>query len=345
MKISSLSSLAINMGLRSTTASLQENLVRLQDEVVTGRFADTGLEIGERMRDLTSLRNEITRIEQFKVTQSRADTFLTGTQDALSQVSDIAQDFMASLVPAIGDNLQRPLVSQSAADGLETAVARLNAQIGGVSLFGGENTDGSAMEDYEGSALQASVEAAFVTRFGFAISDPATAGITAAQMDDFLANDLEPLFASPAWSGISNASDNAIVNRISDEVTVQIGVTANEEAVRDLFAGMVAAYAFYGSDLGADALDSVGTFALEKTSTSVNGFSQLRSEVGLTQARLARNGEQLDAQMRLLTTFTAEMEQVDVFEKSAELNSVITQIEISYSITSRVQQLSIMRFL
>ena len=43
--------------------------------------------------------------------------------------------------------------------------------------------------------------------------------------------------------------------------------------------------------------------------------------------------------------FAADLEAVDPYETSIELNTLLTQIETSYSITSRIQQLSIMRFL
>ncbi|MEO0544779.1 MAG: flagellar hook-associated family protein [Pseudomonadota bacterium] len=345
MKISSISTLALNNGLRSTTSSLQDTLVRLQEEVVTGRFADTGLELGARSANLKSLRNDLARLDQFTISQSRTGILLEGTQLALGQLGTIGEDFVGNLVPGVGDSLQRRLVRDAAENALDSAILQLNNQVDGAFIFGGENVDQPAMEDYEGSALQASIEAAFLARFGFAISDPATSGLDATQIEDFLSNDFEPLFASTSWGGLSNASDNAVTNRIAEGTIVQTGVTANDDTIRDFFMGTIAAYEFYGSELGGDALGVVGNFSLEKTATAINGISQLRGEVGLTQARIERTRDQTEAQILLVEGFSAELEGVDVYEKSAELNNVITQIEISYSITSRVQQLSIMRFL
>ena len=53
----------------------------------------------------------------------------------------------------------------------------------------------------------------------------------------------------------------------------------------------------------------------------------------------------MEIQVKLLTTTVADIESVDTFEVSTKINTLLTQIEVSYALTSRVQRLSILNHL
>lgn len=345
MKVSTVSSLAINTALLSSTSFLQRDLVSLQKEVVNGRHADSGLALGERIRNLVSFRNDVARLERLIDTNNRIETRLKGTQEVMGNIAALGDGMSSAVGLAYGDEMQRNVVKQTAKNALDEAVGLLNTRVNGEAIFGGINSATEPLIDYEGSPLQAAVSNAFVARFGFAISDPAAATISGADMMDFLENDFKAVFYGPDWNLLSVASDEVQISRVADGVTAQTSVSANHEAFRDFFVGVVAAFEFSGSPVSGDALQSLSAFSVQNTGTGVGKMAEVRGQVGLTQARIARVNERLDAQSALMGAFATDMEQVDVFEKSAELNNAITQIEISYSVTSRVQQLTIMRFL
>jgi flagellar hook-associated protein 3 FlgL len=102
---------------------------------------------------------------------------------------------------------------------------------------------------------------------------------------------------------------------------------------------------FFDSNLNGDALQGVSEYVISHAGASVGETTKKQGEVGLVEERLARANDALIEQKSLFETFVSDMEAVDPYETSIELNTLLTQIETSYSITSRIQQLSIMRFL
>jgi flagellar hook-associated protein 3 FlgL len=53
----------------------------------------------------------------------------------------------------------------------------------------------------------------------------------------------------------------------------------------------------------------------------------------------------LDLQKSLLETFVIDLDGVDTYETAIKVNSLLTQIEVSYSVTARIQSLSLMQYL
>lgn len=346
MKAANISSLAVSLALRNSTARLQESLPRLQEEMVSGKYDDAGLALGAETRKLTSFLNDIDHTKRLIDTNAQVDTRLSMTQESMSRLSELASD----LTNAVGIVLGQPSQSSAAETTANNAIAEmtsiLNTQVNGVFIFSGVNADNAPMNDYETGGGKAAFDAAFLSYFGFAKNDPAAASITRTQIEDFLTTSVEPLFLGAGWTAnMSTATDEVMSSRISAGVIADTSVSANEEPFRQLMLASVVASELYDSEMGAEALVGVSEYVISKTGTATGGLTKRQGEVGLVEERLARATDQLITQRSLLETFASDLESVDAYEKSIELSTLLTQIEVSYSVTSKIKSLSLMNYL
>lgn len=346
MKASNISSLSVSLALRNTTARMQAMLPRLQQELVTSKHYDNGLALGSQNRKLVSFKNDIDHMQRLIDTNSAASTRLEMTQDSMGRMNSLASELMNAIGIVMGHDGQRSAVKLSASNVLAEMTSILNTQAGGEFIFAGLNASQKPIQDYATGPAKAAFDAAFSTYFGFTKNDPAAAAITQADMQNFLTTQIEPMFTGPAWNtNVSSATDDVMVSRISPEVTAKTSVSANEQPFRQLMLASVVASELYDSNVGGGALDAVSEFTLSKAGSSAGGLTELQGRAGLVEERLTRANDGLKSQKSLFETFASDMESIDPYQTSIELNSLLTQIETSFSITSRIKNLSIMQYL
>lgn len=346
MKASYVSTAAINFGLRNATASMQRQLPDLQLETVTGRNADSGLAIGSKTGELASLRHDISVLQRLSDTNDLASVRMRTSQSSMGQLTAMGDNLIEAISLVLGNNAQKGAVATTASSGIAEMTASLNATVGGVFVFGGENSDTAPIADYEGSAAQTAFRNAFAADFGFPIDSPLAENITDAQIQDFITNTAEPLFLGAGWTtSLSSASDEVPDTRVSDNVTVKTSVSANEESIQKIMFSSILASELYNTNLGDGALDAVGEYVVENITEANGGITQKRGIIGLSQERVERANEALDLQKSLLETFVIDLDGVDTYETAIKVNSLLTQIEVSYSVTARIQSLSLMQYL
>ncbi|TCD16217.1 flagellar hook-associated family protein [Oricola cellulosilytica] len=346
MKSTHISTLSVSLALRSSTAKLQASLPRLQQELVTGKHADSGLSLGAESRKLASFKNDINHISRLIDTNAQVKTRLSMTQESMSRLNGLASDLMNAVGIVLGDPSENFAAELTANNVLAEMTAILNTQANGVFLFSGVNSDTKPIADYAGGPGKAAFDAAFLGHFGFTKNDPAAAALTAADIDNFLTVSAEPLFMGAAWNtNMSTATDEVTISRISAGVTAETSVSANDASFRRLMLAAVVGVELYDSNLGGEALQQVSEYIISSAGSAAGSLTELQGETGLVEERLRRASDHLTAQKSLLETFASEMESIDPYKTSIELNTLLTQVETSYSITSRIQTLSIMRFL
>lgn len=346
MKASYVSTAAINFGLRNATASMQRTLPDLQLETVTGRNADSGLALGSKTGELASLRHDISVLQRLSDTNDLASVRMRTSQSSLGQLTTVGDNLIEAISLVFGNNSQKSAVAITATSGIAEMTASLNSTVGGVFVFGGENSDSAPVSDYEGSPAQTAFRDAFQTEFGFAIDSPLAENITQTQIQDFITNTAEPLFLGAGWTtNMSSASDDVPDTRVSDNVTVKTSISANEESIQKIMFSTILASELFSSQLGDGALDTVGKYVIENVTEANGGITQKRGSIGLSQERVERANEALDLQKSLLETFVIDLDGVDTYETAIKVNSLLTQIEVSYSVTARIQNLSLMQYL
>lgn len=343
------STYTMTASLRRTLGLLQSDLTRGQQEVTTGRHADLGLALGLRASSSFNLVSTRATIQSTLASNSALATRLDSTQVALSGLLSDAQDMRKTLIAAQNNGGDPGAIVTQARQALTTFIAKLNSSNAEGYLFGGVNTDQEPVVNYFADPPQANktaLDAAFATEFGFPQSDPAVSTITGPQMQNFLSGAFSSLFSAASWKADwSRASDTPIRSQVSLSASIQTSIAANEPALQKL----ASTYAMI-SDLGAEHLsaDSYGVIlktAMEMIDAGISSLTKSQAKLGVIQSAVKSANETMSIQSDTLQTQLHGLEAVDPVEAGARVQGLMTQIETAYTLTARISQLSLIKYL
>jgi flagellar hook-associated protein 3 FlgL len=348
MKATFISSHAISEAMRYQMMRMQADLVKAEKEIVTGRVADPGLALGARTSQSVSLARDVGRLTVLLDSNGLVQARLASSQEGLNQIRKLAEGLMPSLTTAASGPMDPTVPQTEAKATLNAITAILNTAQNGEYLFAGINTDIKPINDFfaPGSPARTAFDAAFVGHFGFAIDDPATAGITAADMDIFIDTVVEPQFFGPDWNtNWSNATDQQIVSRITLSETTPASVSANTDGIRKLAMATAMVSVLMDAELTEGVRGRIMERSVDLVGQAVADLGALQGQIGIIQQRVEGASERVSMQIDLFKLNIHDLEGVDPFEASTRISSLMTQIETSYTLTARIQQLSLVRFL
>lgn len=347
MKVSFVSSQAISQAMRYQMLRVQSELVSANKEVVTGRAADIGLLLGARTGLSVSFHREVDRLKGLIDSNQLAAARLESTQLGLRELSSASEMLLSTLTTALAAPSSQAIAKHDAEATLSSVIGTLNGSLNGEFLFAGINTDVKPLADFldPASPSRQAFDAAFQTHFGFAPDDAAAASITTAQMEAFL-DLVEPQFLGADWNALwSTATDQQITSRITLSETAQTSVSANITGVRKLaMAAAIVAVTFAGP-ISDDGRSAVLNRSMGLLDGAINEFANQQGQVGITEQRIHNANERMSMQADLFAKSLGEMEGVDPYEAATRVSGLTAQIELSYSLTARMQQLSLLRFL
>jgi flagellar hook-associated protein 3 FlgL len=326
---------------RSNIQRMQAELAQLNQEIATGRMADVGLELGAGTAQAARLHIDVAAFDAAIHSNELTSTRLDQTVSALDALTQSASSFLEQMI--VGRTANAPLAAR-ASSALSVFLDQANASDGNVYLFGGINSAVPPIADYT-AAAKAAVDAAFLAKFGVAQSDPTIDQIDAVDMADFIDNEFADLFADPDWGTTwSSASDQLIRSRISTAQTVETSVSANEPAMRKL-AMVYTMVSELGIDgLAEDARAALLDKAIGMLSDAFSGLTVLEMDIGVKQNRVNDATERLRVQQSIIEQRVAVLEGRDPLEAKVKLDTLTTQIEMSYSLTARLLRLSLLNY-
>lgn len=348
MKASFVSSHAISEAMRYQMMRMQVDLARAEKEVVTGRVADPGLSLGARAGQSISLSRDVDRLGALIDSNGLVSSRLASTQASLVQLTDIAKELLPALTTAVSGPIDPAIPQNQAKSALSTITSILNTTQNGEYLFAGINTDHKPLDDFNAPDSEARqfFDTEFELLFGFPITDAAAANITAEELNAFMDQLMDGVLTGTDWDDYwSEASDVEISARITLSETTKASVSANNDGVKKLV--MAAAFASYFLEGSFD--DTVKKAVMERSvatlGEAVAHLGSSQAEVGIIQQRVQSASERVSMQIDLFKLNINDLEGVDPYEASSRITSLLTQIEVSYTLTSRIQQLSLVRFL
>lgn len=348
MKTSFVSSMAITQATRLAIQKAQAQLAKAQKEVATGRHSDIGLALGNTAGRVVALRQEFSRLETIVGTNASVQTHLEASQASLQSLSDMASEFVSTLVSARSGEQGAESAVTVARSNLEAFTDLANGSINGKYLFSGINTDIRPITNYFETPVPANRQAvadAFTATFGFDQSDPSVANVPPTAMQSFIETNFAPLFDDPDWADWSAASDQNISSRISTYEVLESSTNTNAP----LFRKLAAAYTMV-ADLGAenmsdDTFVTVVDAALQTAQEAIDEIATTQSALGLVQHSIASADDRMGIQKDIIASQIGTMEEVDPYEASTRLNNIVQQVELSYAITARINQLSLLNYL
>jgi flagellar hook-associated protein 3 FlgL len=328
----------------SYVARMQSDLARLQREVSSGRRDDLGLSLGiETAKDI-SLRIHLSDV-QFNLEQaSQVQPKGQLVQTSLDAVAKLAKNFLDAVSGARGAADGQSIAVQAARTALGSLRDILNTTYAGQYIFGGQNSDTAPFSDPLSGDPDAAIGTAFQSEFGVPRDDASVSAISGSAMDAFLTGTYAQLFEQPSWANWSKASDANIQQRLGS-ISVDVGSNANADFARTL----TQAFSMMSS-LGEGNLSQAAfTAAVDRaTSLAFTAQSQIGTEqarIGLSQQRVTEEIASLEIRKTTFTNAVNALESVDPYGIATEINSLMTRLQSSYSITARISQLSLLNYL
>jgi flagellar hook-associated protein 3 FlgL len=342
MKTTSISSLSVSQAMQLTVQSSQGEIAKLQKESVSGTYDDVGFELGTRTSTSLDYARETTRLQAITDSNSLANQRMQSSQLAMQQMSDSGQTLLNSLVALSGssDSTSLQVSADTAMSVLENFVSYANVSTNGEYLFSGINTDVAPLgDDFIGDMKDDfnTKLSDFMSTNGIATASDITSG----QMKTFLTD----YTSSFDWSGWTNASDTRMTSRISTSESATTSSSLNSDGFKSLALASMITSQLATAGLSPDAMTVVNTQATTLAGLAVSGIDAERSSMGLSQERVEKANTAMKSQMDVINTQLTGLVGVDTYEASVRLNTLLTQVETSYTITSKIQDLSLVNFL
>jgi flagellar hook-associated protein 3 FlgL len=342
MKTTSISTLSLSRAMQSTVTSSQSQISSLENEAVSGTYDDVGLALGVKTSQSLDYNNESNRLQAIVDSNSVASQRMDSSQLALTQMSSNGQTLLDSLVALTGSSDESTLkVSADQATAvLNSFQSYANSSSNGEYLFSGINTDVQPLAD----TFVDDVTSDFNTSLDSYMSANGVASasdMTSDQMTAFL-SDYTTNFD---WSSYTNASDTTMTSRISTSESAQTSTSLNTDGFKNLVLSSVITSQLATAGLSSDALTSVNATTTNLAGQAISGINLQASTLGLSQQSVEDASTALKSQQTIISTQLNDLTGVDTYEASVKLNTLLTQVETSYSITSKISQLSLVNYL
>jgi flagellar hook-associated protein 3 FlgL len=349
MKADTVSTLSGHEIMRTAMARNQTRMAETLQEFSTGRHADVGRTLGVKTGAVLDMRHIMGDLTALTSTNGIVSSRLENAQSALEGVRSLATGFVDTAISVRQSGSEPALLVADAKSRLGSMLDMLSATSNGAYVFSGTNSSVAPLDNYlaepPGPARSA-VIAAFTTEFGFPPDDPQVSTITPAQFTAYLDGPFAALFDDPSWGAtFSSATDGVMRDRISNSEEIDSSASANDSGIRKLFYAMSLAIDGGAENMSADTRAVLSTRLVETTNSAVYDIVRQQSEIGMGQERLTQANERISIEKQALERRVSGAEEVDPYEVAERLGLMMSRIEASYSVTARLQQLSLMNYL
>ncbi|MEM8537537.1 MAG: flagellin [Pseudomonadota bacterium] len=334
MPVTTVGDMAQQFTAQRNTGAIKSDLARLADSLSSGKVADISAALEGETARFSGIKYTLTQLDGYQQIGSETQQYLQNVQIVLSKV-DATRNLTAErllLVNEASTIAQVDEAAGSARSAFETVVRTLNTQVADRALLGGADVDGPPLATAQ--AMLADIQ----TAIGGA-TDLATI-VTAVEtwFDDPAGG-----FATLGYQGDTGA---LVQKRVSETQTVTMTARADDPAIREVMKGTV--LAALAADLPGitqevktDLLQDAG----QRLFVASSDLVAVQARVGFSEAEVAQAITENAAQQTTLGIAQNDLITADPFETATRLQAVQLQLETAFSVTARLSQLSLTRFI
>ena len=324
----------------------QMELAKAQVELSTQRHSDVLQELGGQSGRNIRWHAELQSVESTIVSNGLHATRAEVGQTSLEAASTLAANFLKDLIHSRGAEGGQTIIKEQAKNTIAMLKDALNVDVDGFFLFAGRNQTSPPIKEFSGGAGEAQFDLLFQAEFGIAKNDPGVVNLTPSQIETFLNGSLSTMFQSPDWENtMSDASSQNVLAYVSNGQNINILPNANDEPIRQLFEALISVSEMLEGELNDMSFKELVDTAASKVSSAVQGLADMQARVGLNQKSLQDATDQLTARKTWLNEAILNTESVDTYEVANRINGLMTQLEASYSVTSRISRISLLNYL
>lgn len=312
-------------GLSQEIVSLRDRLTTTSKEAVTGRYSDLTAHLSGRISHAMLGKKALDDISLERSQLTLRGGRLDITQRSLEVVQERTNGLAARMQAALGsdDQVSKTAVARDSKAALEETFSVLNTRYGERFLFSGNTASTpplAAVDDL--------------------LADIRLIASTAVDDADF-ATSLDTYFNTPGGGWRQNIYGG------TDTSSDPEAVTATDPHIIQIVSGLaVMALAAPDEALSLFSGNSASVYtAAETLGYGQTALTTARAEVGISQAKVARQKESLDVEETVLTAAFNETTARDQYEAASELRELEGNLEASYLLTSRLANLSLMNYL
>ncbi|MGH0004416.1 flagellar hook-associated family protein [Pseudovibrio ascidiaceicola] len=350
----SVSTLSSSLRLSDYLIDHRARLDKAVIENASKKHADIGLTLGAQTGMATSFRSEYDLLESQLDTNRQLVTRLDVMDTALDNIRSSGSAFSTDLIALKNNSSSLQTASELAYTELDKLKNALNSNVNGVFVFGGINTGEAPVADFESlpSGPEVRIEQAFQTYFGHSVDDPATETIPAS--GDPTGKDWETFLESPDFKDIfgidwttswSSATDEKMTSTIEAGVTTAGSGSANEVAFSELAEGLSIVAVFGKLDLDPGAEKFITDRAVDSLNGGVDKTIAIQAQNGAIKTNVERTNSDIIAKKDVLNVRINDLENIDENRVAVELSLAQTQLEATYAITAKIQDLNIMKYM
>lgn len=299
----------------------QSTLSDLSNQLSTGKkslnLADYTLTEATGLLDFSSsIDKNKSYLNVVSIIKPRLQTY----ESALTRLSKVATSVLASVNTLDYNNATNTSFGQQLTDSLSDINYYLNQKVGDRFIFAGTGTRLTTAPVIDLSTLPVPPVA------------PDTAPVTSPTL---------PTSDTAAPGSDAQAYAHDTVN-IDDGLQLSYGITSTEQGIQNLILGVRWAYAATQSAANYTTYTDTARALL---TSAVQQLRDLQASNAANQNRLADVTTQHNTLISELTTRTQDIQNVDSAEVAAKITFTQSRLEASYSVTARIAQLSITKYL
>lgn len=311
---------------------LKAEVNRASTEMVTGRSSDIGVGVRGNFSPLLALDASLSRLAGYRSASSDAALLAQSMQTVMDTLSGISGEVAVSLMrtATLTTPTQVDAAAAEARARLGTALAALNTQVAGRSLFAGVETGQSPLgtADELLAALQTAV-----------------AGATSANSVETA---VRGWFVSPGpYDAFYRGGHSTAPTAVATGETADLSITALDPAFRDTLAGLaMAALLDRGLLAGNPAPRAeIAQRAGLLLHNSEDARTLVAARIGTAQAQIENAQTRNAAEESALTIARSAIASVDPYEAATRLEQTRIQLESLYLITARVSRLNLAEYI
>jgi len=314
--------------------TIKTELNALAESLSSGKVTDLTKALNGDTVRFSGIRYSLSQLDGFSQVATETQQTLANIQTVLSKV-DSSRGATAERLLLVNDSstvVQINEAASSARGTFEEIVLALNTQIADRALMGGNQVTAAPLNN--AAAMLTDIE----TAIGGA-TDQATISAT-----------VEAWFNDPAGGFFTNGylgdTGDPAERRVSDNRTIEIDARADDPAIRLVMQG--AALAALANDLPALDQETRSGMLQEAASQLYGAASDLvavQARIGFAEAGVGRVLAETSAQQTSLQLAQNDLSLADPFETASRLQATQQQLETFFSITARMSQLSLLRYI
>ncbi len=344
-----ISGAGVALARQANLQSLQAQIAQSTAEIASGRKSDPAREMGVGASLLYRLYDDIQQGDALKNTAALAGERMKTMQTAMASVSKIFEDTSTRILQA--DVLRQESYTTLSADTpdiLASITDLLNTDFQGQKIFGGTDSAARPLSNIANlpTQMQTILDSAVAANGGEPL-DATTIQDVLDQIDAIFGGPGSDFYSLYYTSGSTTGDGTPNLVRIGEGQTLAYDVRADNAAFKDAIHALAFTSLLGGSDtqLTEEAKVALADRAGELMRGAQTSLTTLAGTLGTKEARLEQVANIQERAVNAATSQINTLEGADYYTLSDRVSTLQIQLQATYSITAKLQTLSLVNYL